>query len=149
MKSVRNLLLFIFSLLFIVSFISCDKDEDKIEKDRKSLITGTWSLYASGTDSDKDGRISDDEKEYAPNDRILELTLNPNGKGTIYENYSAEEETTTNFDWEWFGEEAIVLSSPNEEEPVRFNIYMLTETELAAYGGIDDSDNVLFFEKKQ
>lgn len=151
MKSVRNLLPFIFALLFVVSFVSCDKDEDKIEKDRNTLIQGTWLLYAAGKDGNGDGRISDAEKEYAGDERIFELTLSADGNGTVYENYTDEGAVTTTFNWEWSGDGVIVLTeTEGEGESIRINIYMLTETELGVYGGLDefDSDMVLFFNKK-
>lgn len=149
MKRIKETLLPILAILVLFSITSCDKEEESVENDKHKLIEGTWLLYAAGQDDNNDGQISDDERVPAEEGRVFELTLNADGNGAIYENYTDEGETTTPFKWKWSGDSTILLTNTQgANESILVNVLILTDSELGVYGGIDDSNMILLFKKK-
>ncbi len=138
MKLQRVLALF-FIMLFAVSAVSCDDDDDDVEPSRMELLTGgTWTgaaIFVGGSDlTDFFKNFEDDPWDIT----TWRLSFNRNGTYTIQGDWV--EPSPYSGTWEFTNNEQAILFDKGNPDAETIIIKRLTSSELYLDMEIEDED---------
>jgi|GEM_PF-6886869 len=146
LKKYHLAMLIAFSMMLV--FSSCSKDADDSPDASSWTIVGNWTLDGIAFDTDKDGKITDEERMKMPDESKMELTFKDDGTGHQWARDEDGEEEY-DFTWELMGNNSLIAITYKDEDDLGLaRIYVISANEMGLQAVEENEESLIIVLKK-